>query len=247
MYQANDASALSTVGASHPSNQLLEMLPAADYRRLLPDLTYRSVTPGEILYKYDQPMDDLFFPQDAICSIVRTIEGAGVEIAMIGREGVVGVGAVIGAVNAAGDVMNHTHGGGHALSMDIFHREMARRGPFYDLMRWYSQVSVTMAMQTVACNGLHSAEERTCRWLLMMADRAGRDDCRITHETLAKMLGVRRPTVTLVLGNLTERGMLAPSRGGIRIIDRRALEAASCECYGRAIGLRDNTGPRYRY
>jgi CRP-like cAMP-binding protein len=226
---------------------LLTLLPAADYRRLLPDLTYRNVRPGEILYKYDQPMEDLFFPHDAICSVVRTIDGAGVEIAMIGPEGVVGIGAVIGAVNAIGEVLSHTYGGGHALRMDVFRREMARRGPFSDLMTWYSQMFVNMAMLTVACNGLHSAAERTCRWLLTMSDCAGRDDCRITHETFAMMLGVRRPTVTLVLGNLTQRGLIVPSRGGIRIADRRAVEAASCECYRRAAGLRDGTGSRHRW
>lgn len=244
MYQTSAASALPSSGASHPSNQLLAMLPATDCRRLFPDLTYRSVKPREILYKYDQPMDDLFFPEDAICSIVRTIEGAGVEIAMIGREGVVGIGAVIGEVNAIGDVVSHTHGSGHALKMESFHREMARREAFYDVMTWYSHVFVNMAMQTVACNGLHSAAERTCRWLLTMGDRAEKEDCRITHETLAMMLGVRRPTITLVLGDLTKRGMLAPSRGGIRIVDRRALEAASCECYRRVVSLRDHAAPR---
>jgi len=244
MSQTYAASPAPRAGASHPSNQLLAVLPAAEYRRLLPDLACRSVTPGEILYKYGQPMDDLFFPEDAICSIVRTIEDAGVEVAMIGREGVVGIGAVIGAVEAIGDVMSHTYGSGHALRMEVFHREMARHESFSDLMTWYSHLFVNTAMQTAACNGLHSAVERTCRWLLMMADRAGRDDCRITHETLAMMLGVRRPTITLVLGTLTKRGMLAPSRGGIRIVDRRALESTSCECYRRA-GLRDGTGPRH--
>jgi CRP-like cAMP-binding protein len=244
MYQTSIASALLSPGASHLSNQLLAVLPAAEYRRLAADLTYRSVRPREVLYKYDQPMPELFFPQDAICSIVRTIDGAGVEIAMIGRDGVVGIGAVIGAMNAIGDVVSHTHGGGHTLKMDIFEREMAKRGPFCEVLTSYSHVFVNMAMQTVACNGLHSAVERTCRWLLMTADRAGRDDCRITHETLAAMLGVRRPTITLVIGDLTRRGILAPSRGGIRIIDRRALEAASCECYRRAAGVRMATGTR---
>jgi CRP-like cAMP-binding protein len=245
MHQTSSAPAPGSPGASHLSNQLLTLLPAADYRRLQPDLTYRNVTPGQILYKYGQPMEDLFFPHDAICSIVRTIEGAGVEIAMIGREGVVGIGAVIGAVDAIGDVMSHTYGGGHVFRMNLFQLEMARRGPFYDLMTWYSHVFVNMAMQTVACNGLHSAVERTCRWLLTMSDSAGRDDCRITHETLAMMLGVRRPTITLVLGNLAKDGMLAPARGGIRIVDRRALESASCECYRRAAGLREGTGSRH--
>jgi CRP-like cAMP-binding protein len=234
MYQIGAAATLPSLDESHPPNQLLAMLPAEDYRRLLAGLSYRSTKPGEILYKYDEPMEDLFFPQDAICSIMRTIEGAGVEIALIGREGVVGIGAVIGAVNAPGDVMSHTQGGGQVLRMENFHREMGRRGPFYDLMTWYSQLFVNTAMRSVACNGLHSAVERTCRWLLMMADRAGRDECRITHEMLAMMLGVRRPTITLVIGSLTKCGILAPSRGGIRITDRRGLEEMSCECYHRS-------------
>jgi CRP-like cAMP-binding protein len=243
MYQTSGATALPSVGASHPSNHLLAMLPAGDFRRLVPDFTYRSVKRCEILYKYDEAMEDLFFPQDAVCSLVRTIQGESVEIAMIGREGVVGIGAVIGGANAIGDVLSHTHGGGHVLRMDIFHREMASRGPFYDVMTWYSHLFVSVAMQTVACNGLHSAVERTCRWLLTMGDRAGREDCRITHEMLAMVLGVRRPTVTLVIKDLTKRGMLASSRGVIRIVDRRALEAASCECYRRVLSLRANTGP----
>jgi CRP-like cAMP-binding protein len=242
MYQTSSVTPLPSAGASHPSNYLLAMLPAGDYRRLVPSLTYRSVKPREILYRYEEPMKDLFFPQDAVCSLVRTIQGESVEIAMIGREGVVGVEAVIGAANVIGDVLSHTQGGGHVLTLDIFDREMASRGPFYDVMTWYSHLFVSVAMQTVACNGLHSAVERTCRWLLTMGDRAGREDCRITHETLAMVLGLRRPTVTLVIKDLTKRGMLASSRGVIRIVDRRALEAASCECYRRVFSLRDYTG-----
>jgi CRP-like cAMP-binding protein len=203
------------------------------------------VRPREILYKYDQLLGEVFFPEQAICSLVRTIEGAGVEIAMIGREGVVGIGAVIGSTNAIGDVVSHTHGGGYVLSIQSFQREMSLRGPFYDLMTWYSQVSLSMAMQAVACNGLHSAVERTGRWLLMMADRAGREDCRVTHDVLATMLAVRRPTVTVIINHLAKRGIVAPFRGGVQIVDRRALEAVSCECYNHSANMRHhNTGPR---
>jgi CRP-like cAMP-binding protein len=88
-----------------------------------------------------------------------------------------------------------------------------------------------MLMQSVACNGLHSAEERCCRWLLMTHDRIGQDDFPLTHELLAIMLGVRRPTVTLVMAELTRAGIISHVRGHIRIVDRQGLEAATCECY----------------
>lgn len=246
MYHSIAAPAVRSADLQRTANQLLAGLPAPDYRRLFPELIYRAVRPREILYKYEQPIHEVFFPEDAVCSVVRTVEGAAVEIASVGREGVVGIGVLIGATTAIGDVMSHTHAGGHTLPLQLFQREMAARGPFYELMMWYSHVSVSMAMQAVACNGLHSAEQRTSRWLLMMADRVSRDDCRVTHDVLATMLAVRRPTVTVIVRDLANRGIVAPFRGGIQILNRGALEAASCECYRQGANIRDNFGaPRW--
>jgi CRP-like cAMP-binding protein len=151
---------------------------------------------------------------------------------MVGDEGMVGIGAVLGEPIATGDVVVRAAGNGaYALRLEVFEREMARGGAFSEVMGKYTQAFVALLTQSVACNGLHTAEERCCRWLLMTHDRLGSDEFNMTHELLSMMLGVRRPTVTLVLAQLAKAGMIAQVRGRLRIVDRPALESASCECY----------------
>jgi CRP-like cAMP-binding protein len=133
---------------------------------------------------------------------------------------------------ASGDAIVQVEGdGAYAMSVPAFRREMDRRGAFHDLMSRYAQAFVGLIMRSVACNGLHSAEERCCRWLLMTHDRVMQDELPLTHQYMAMMLGVRRPTVTLVMAQLTKSGIISHGRGRIRIVDRPALEEASCECY----------------
>jgi CRP-like cAMP-binding protein len=159
-------------------------------------------------------------------------DGGVVEVATVGREGLIGVGAVLGNPIATGEAFVQIPGELAAvMSIDAFRRELDRRGPFYDKVTRYSQAFVSLLMQSVACNGLHSAEERCCRWLLMTHDRIGQDEFPLTHEFLAAMLGVRRPTVTLVMAELARVGIVSHVRGHVRIVDRHGLEAASCECY----------------
>jgi CRP-like cAMP-binding protein len=159
-------------------------------------------------------------------------DGGIVEVATVGREGLVGINAVFGNSVASGDAFVQVAGEPAAvMGIDAFRREMDRRGPFYEVVTRYSQAFVSLLMQSVACNGLHSAEQRCCRWLLMTHDRIGQDEFALTHEFLAIMLGVRRPTVTLVIAELARAGMVSHVRGHIRIVDRRALEGAACECY----------------
>lgn len=159
-------------------------------------------------------------------------DGGLVEVATVGREGLVGISAVFGAPIATGEAFVQVADEPAAvMSIDAFRREMERRGVFFDRVTRYAQAFVTMLMQSVACNGLHSAEQRCCRWLLTTHDRIEQDEFPLTHEFLAIMLGVRRPTVTLVMADLTRAGIVSHVRGHIRIVDRHRLEAASCECY----------------
>ena len=233
---------------SNVSNKLLRLLPDAERRRLYPHLNFRPVRRRQILYKSGQPMDEVFFPENVVCSVVCTMDnGAGVEIAMTGPEGVIGIGPFIGATEIFGDVLSHTTGEGFALSTNIFQREAERRGAFHDLMNWYSLTFITDAMQLAACNVLHSGIERASRWLLMMADRAGSADCPLTHDGLALMLGLRRATVTVILASLTNRGILRTFRGGVRIVDRRTLVAVACECYRNAFGDRQFGWPNHNF
>ena len=159
-------------------------------------------------------------------------DGGVVEVATVGREGMVGISAVFGAPVASGEAFVQIAAEPAAvMSIDAFRREMERRGAFHDRVTRYSQAFVNMLMQSVACNGLHSAEERCCRWLLMTHDRIGQDEFPLTHEFLAIMLGVRRPTVTLVMAELARAGIVSHVRGHVRIVNRKGLEDAACECY----------------
>ena len=162
-------------------------------------------------------------------------DGSVVEVATVGREGLVGVSAVFGAPVATGEAFVQIPGEPAAvMGIESFRREMDRRGAFYDRVTKYSQAFVNMLMQSVACNGLHSAEQRCCRWLLTTHDRIGQDEFPLTHEFLAIMLGVRRPTVTLVMAELTRDGRPF-SRPGARAHHRSAR--ASRKRRVNAIGM----------
>jgi len=222
------------------SNKILASLPHEDYQRIAADLTFRPLKARQTLHKHGERVSEIFFPGRSVCSITNMMEDGGVvEVATVGKEGFVGIGAVLGDGIATGEAFVQVAGDGAAFAMgaDAFQREMDRRGAFHDAITKYSQAFVGLIMQSVACNGLHSAEERCCRWLLMTHDRIERDEFPLTHEFLAIMLGVRRPTVTLVLAELQRAGIVSHVRGLVRIVDRKALEAASCECYRTVRGL----------
>jgi CRP-like cAMP-binding protein len=220
-------------------NRLLAALPPDEYQRLSAELNYRPLKLRQTLHKHGERLNEIYFPSRTVCSITNAMEDGGVvEVATIGREGLVGVGAVLGDSVASGEAFIQVQGeGAQAMSIETFRREMDRRGPLHELATRYAQAFLGMIMQSVACNGLHSAEERCCRWLLMTQDRIERDEFPMTHEILAIMLGVRRPTVTLVLAELQRAGIVSHVRGQVRIVDRKALESASCECYKAVKGL----------
>jgi CRP-like cAMP-binding protein len=117
------------------------------------------------------------------------------------------------------------------LSVEIFRRELARRGAFFECIQRYAQGYLLLMMQSVACMARHPVQERCCRWLLMTHDRLRRDDFQLSHEFLAMMLGSTRPTVTVVAGTLQKAGLITYVHGHTTILDRAALEGASCECY----------------
>jgi CRP-like cAMP-binding protein len=158
--------------------------------------------------------------------------GRTVEIATVGNEGFIGVNALFGGDRALGGVLVKVpDAAAQAMTVRAFQREMNRRGPFSKLMNHYAQGFVALLMQSVACNALHSVEERCARWLLTMRDRVGRNEFPLTQEFLAVMLGVRRPTVTLAIGALQRAGLINYGHKRMVILDRAGLEATCCECY----------------
>ena len=214
-------------------NRLLSSLPPDDFQRVSSELTWRPLKVRQVLHKHGEPLAEVYFPGRSVCSITNVMEdGSVVEVATVGSEGLVGISAVFGAPVASGEAFVQIAAEPAAvMSIDAFRREMERRGAFYDRVTKYSQAFVNMLMQSVACNGLHSAEQRCCRWLLTTHDRIGQDEFPLTHEFLAIMLGVRRPTVTLVMAELARAGVVSHVRGHVRIVDRKGLEKAACECY----------------
>jgi len=125
----------------------------------------------------------------------------------------------------------------YRMSGEAFRQEMDRRGVFYELLTRYAQALVGFMMQSTACNAVHSVEQRLARWLLMARDRMESDEFPLTQEFVAMMLGVSRPSVTIVAGTLQKAGLITYRRGRVNIIDRDKLEAAACECYRTATDL----------
>lgn len=215
------------------TNKLLSSLPADDYERILPLLRPVALTTRQVLHKQGMPITHVYFPGDGACALVKNMDdGRTTEIATVGAEGVIGASVFFSQHESSCDVVvqlpTQT---AQVMAVDAFLSEMARRGAFYNLVIRYNQGLMTQLMQTTACNGLHSVEKRCCRWLLTTHDRIGRDEFPLTQEFLATMLGVRRPTVTLVATSLQQQGLISYRRGYVTIVDRNRLEAASCECY----------------
>src|SRR5947207_610676 len=180
-------------------NQLLAALPAADYARIVPSLSVIPLKLKDILHKPGEPIREVYFPGGGFCSMLTVLEDGGmVEIATVGREGMVGVSAVLdGApVTSAAMVQGETDTC-YRMKVDAFRREVDRRDAFYELTAHYAQALFGFVAQSTACNAVHSVEQRLARWLLMARDRMGRDDFPLTQEFAAMMLGASRPTVTV--------------------------------------------------
>jgi CRP-like cAMP-binding protein len=229
--------------AESRGNAVLNALPAADRARLIAGMTLMPLKIKTILFDAGQVITHVYFPTSGVISLVTPLEeGAIVEVATIGNEGIVGVPIQPGgslAVRAISQVA------GSVLRMDAeaFLAETEVNGSLRNLVRNYTLALFGQISQAAACNRLHSSEERLSRWLLMSRDRVGRNDFKITHDFLGQMLGSRRATVSLSAGMLQEAGLIRYSRGRVVIRDGPGLEAASCECYGVIRRLFDSPPP----
>jgi CRP-like cAMP-binding protein len=230
-------------------NLLLAALPKVDRERLVPALDVVPLRLRELLHKPGEHIQHVYFPGGGFCSIVTVLEDGGmVEVATIGREGMVGVTAVLdGNPVTAATMVQGASDTCYRMTADAFRHEMNRRGAFYEMLTHYSQALVGFIMQCTACNAVHSVEQRLARWLLMAQDRMETVEFPLTQELVAMMLGATRPTVTVVAGTLQKAGLITYHRGRVTIRDRERLESASCECYRAATNLLQAvTAPRPR-
>ena len=214
------------------ANGILASLPEDDYRRISPHLRKVSLQKRQSLLRQGQPVQEIVFPVHGVCSLVKTTEdGHSIEIIGIGAEGAVGASVAWGQPETATDVVvQFPDDAALSLPVEVFKSELQRRGALAALMARYCRVFTMQLMQASACNALHSAEQRCCRWLLTTQDRIQADTFLITQNMLAAALGVRRPTVTLIMAELHRAGLIEYGRGRVKVLDRTALLARACEC-----------------
>jgi CRP-like cAMP-binding protein len=186
-----------------------------------------------VLHATGERFQAVYFPLGGLCSMVAAMEdGRMVEVATVGNEGMTGVSAIFGGRYPAGEVIAQLPGtSADVMPIDLFAAEMRRRGPLFDILCRYASVVISVLVQSAACNGLHSAEERSARWLLHTRDRTGSDTFPLTHELLAVVLGVRRATVTAVVNNFQRQALVEFGRRRITVLDRAGLGSIACECY----------------
>ena len=214
------------------TNRLLLMLSDNDYERLRPHLSPIVFDYRKSLYEASRPIEHVYFPIDGVASLViTTMDGASAEVGTIGNEGMVGLPVCLGDTEAPSSV--YVQVPGTALSMDtgIFRSELQRSPTLKLIMLRYAHAFFNQVAQSVACGHLHKVEQRCCRWLLMTRDRMPSGDFLLTHEFLGMMLGVRRTTVTDVMGSLQKAGLIRYRRGHVNILEQEALRQRACECY----------------
>lgn len=222
----------SRLSAPRPRNGLLAKLPESEYARLAPNLKPVPLNFNVVLYEARSRIEHVYFPNTGAVSALTVMEdGNAIEVATIGNEGMVGLPVFIGAGYSPNKVLVQVAGEGLRLGAAELMDEVARGGQLGKLLDLYHAAFMVQVSQSVACNGLHSIKQRCCRWLLITHDRVESDSVALTQEFLAIMLGVRRPSVTDVLKSLRDEGMVNNVRGAIEILDRKGLEATSCECY----------------
>jgi CRP-like cAMP-binding protein len=228
----NDRRSVVVEPRSPQQNKLLEALPAADLNRISPHLGLIELSVGQVLYEPGVAMHSAYFPTDSIVSLLYLmINGASAETGIIGNEGVVGVSLFMVGQGTRSRAVVQSAGYAYRLSRDSLRGEFERGGAMQHVLLCYTQSLIAQMAQTVACNRHHSIDQQLCRRLLLSLDRLESNKLEMTQMVLANMLGVRREGVNEAASKLQAAGLIEYSRGRITVLDRRGLEARTCECY----------------
>jgi CRP-like cAMP-binding protein len=214
-------------------NFILGALPDEEYARLRERLEPVDLDLKQMIYETDQPIRHAYFPTSAVLSMISQVDGAAaVEVATIGREGMAGLPVFLGVGASPNTIFAQIPGLALRMRAEQLRDVLAGDGALHRQLHRYIQATMVQLSQNVACNRLHSTEERAARWLLMTADRVGAERFPLTQDFLAQMLGVRRATVSITAGLLHNAGLISYKRGVITVDDRAGLEDAACDCYG---------------
>ena len=214
-------------------NRILAGIPWVHYARIQEHLKPVDLSQGQVFVEAGKPLEFVYFPTSCTVSLVsHTADGDSSELAMIGREGMVGISLILGNGSVNHRAVVQCAGQAFRMPSDIFQNELAHCRELQQLSLNYVQALITQMAQSIVCVGHHSVSERLSYWLLFNQDALGRDQLMVTHETIANMLGVRRESITQALGKLQTAGLVSSGRGRIHILDRQGLTDGVCECYG---------------
>jgi CRP-like cAMP-binding protein len=220
-------------GRVPPDNLLLAALPPREYARLAPSLERIPLDFKAVLYEPGNAATDVHFPLSGALSVVSPAEGRpeGIEVAVVGREGMVGLPVFLGVESAYFRCLVQVPGESLRMGGAEFRTRVRRHSALHGLLLRFTHAFVIQVARTVACNALCPVEKRLCRWLLSVHDRADDDHFPLTHEFLAAMLGVRRASITEAARKLRDAGLIHYGAGRLTVRDRGGLESASCGCY----------------
>ena len=221
-----------SIALSPQQNLLLAALPPDEYERLASHLEFVEMPLGSVVYESGTKMHWVYFPTTSIVSLLYMLEdGESAEIAVVGKDGIVGVSLFMGGESTSSRAVVQSAGHAYKLKASLLKAEFYLAGPMQRLMLRYTQSLLTQMAQTAVCNRHHTVDQQLCRWLLLSMDRLPTNELVMTQELISNMLGVRREGVTEAAGNLQKAGLIEYRRGRITVLDRPGLEARSCECY----------------
>jgi len=213
-------------------NRILAALPVNERARLMDDLEQVTLPLGHVLYEPGDVLGFVYFPTSCIVSLVFTTEnGATAELAMTGKDGLVGIPLVLGGRTSTHKAVVQCAGTAWRLRAEVMTWELEQHGHLLRLALCYTQALMTQMAQSVVCNRHHAVDQQLCRWLLLSLDQLPDNQLNMTQELIANMLGVRREAVTDAAGKLQAARLIRYRRGQITVTDRPGLEARVCECY----------------
>lgn len=217
---------------SPKENQILALLPAADYERILPDLKLIDLPRGWTISEAGDHVDYVHFPVSGIVSLIYSLEdGSTSETALVGKEGIVGISIFMGGDSMPTSTEVHSPGQAFRLPRSVMKREFSLGGKMQQLSLLFTKALIIQTSQTAVCNQYHGVDQQMCRWLLTSIDRLHSNELHITQEMVSNLLGVRRETISKNLAHLQKRGMIETGRGRIKVTNRKAMEKCACECY----------------
>jgi CRP-like cAMP-binding protein len=215
-------------------NLLLARLSAEGFERLRSELEPVALPPGTVIYEPGSPEEDLYFISNGVVSLVEvTDRGAAAEVAVVGKEGVLGIDLFMGGNTAPWRMVAQSPAEALRLNSDALAWQFAKNPELRCLLLRFTQALMAQIAQTAVCNRHHSIEQQLCRWLLATVDRLAMRELVVTQHTVAKTLGVRREGISAAAARLQKEGLIRYARGRITLLDRAAIEQRVCECYGQ--------------